>query len=643
MAYTEIQKTTATNNFGTSVAINGYYALVSNLSANVSLYRRDYNGDWVFLATITESGATASAKVVAMHGDYFLIGDPTWNSSTGRVFLYPIDDPTNSITSWSGSGINEEFGSAIAMSDSYIAIGAQRKNSYKGAAYVYEKGTGETWTASASNPITPLIATSNDYFGNAIAIQGAMILVGAKRNNDSKGAVYVFSRNSETNLWIEGSKLLASDGSAGDQFGGAISASNNYLAIGAQFWDSDDGDGAGAVYLFKYTTSWYEIDKLTGTGESSYISNHFGATVDLEGDYLAVGSPDARGSAGVADLYYKKRSWGHLKKLVPADATAGDNFGNSVGVWGPYVVIGAYEHTSSNGAIYLFEDPPINLRLAQEFDVNGEFLPSKTSLFLKRAGENETDTWMISNIADNVIDATNFLTITESQDRVIFSDTIGGFTGNGYMYQERYDYSSSDVINYPLMAMSADTFTLWIRCLNENGGTFAAEILIDGVVAKTLNETLDNPSTTEWDWISTTLVLPDVNEHTLGIRMKDSGQAIDKLYITAGESVPYADGPAYSTSPYVTIHLQMYDSDGSPTTPLFIYDYKNTVEEVTEDDWYNFDLKVLDDFHGHSQASDFTGSYYLVMSTSGSHTGNFVVWDMIDNDEYTAMPSAFRI
>jgi hypothetical protein len=70
-----------------------------------------------------------------------------------------------------------------------------------------------------------------------------------------------------------------------------------------------------------------------------------------------------------------------------------------------------------------------------------------------------------------------------------------------------------------------------------------------------------------------------------------------------------------------------------PNSPLFIYDYKNSITEIIQDDWYNFNIKVLDDTHGYTSASDFTEDYYLVMSVSGSNTSNFIIWELIDNDE----------
>jgi hypothetical protein len=89
--------------------------------------------------------------------------------------------------------------------------------------------------------------------------------------------------------------------------------------------------------------------------------------------------------------------------------------------------------------------------------------------------------------------------------------------------------------------------------------------------------------------------------------------------------------------------MKVYDSlKGEPNSPIFVYDYKNSITEVIQDDWYNFDIKVLDDTHGYVTANDFHESFYLVMSVSGSNTSNFIVWELVDNDEYNAPSSAIK-
>ena len=332
-----------------------------------------------------------------------------------------------------------------------------------------------------------------------------------------------------------------------------------------------------------------------------------------------------------------------MPKIIGSDSLAGDYFGTSVGISDRFIITGA-SGEGAFGAAYFYEDSPVRLRLAQEFDVNAEYLPSKASIYLKRVGKNSSNYWSIYNTVKTVIDATNFSTINYGRNIVIFEDSLSNFTGNGYMILVGDMYADYSTINYPIRGIVSDTFNLWIRCASFNSSIFKADIFLDGQKMKTINEIISDPSVSEWSWVNTILVIPDTKEHILGIQIKENEAAIDKIYIDASSSIPYSEGPGYGESPYLTIHMKIYDSDeGVPNNPLlYIYDYKNSITQVVQSDWYNFNINVLDVSQGYTESSDFEGSYFLVVSCSGNTYDNFVVWEMMDNDEYMTLPSAFR-
>ncbi len=646
MAYEQVQKINLIPNFGDEVSINGYNAIVSSgLFALGWFYKRQINGEWASVDLFNLPLAGVSFGDSLHIGDeYFVAGEPE-TATGGRAGVYSVDVPGTVIQTLTPAGLaaGDLCGSSIVISDDYILIGAQGHSTERGAAYLYIKGAGATWTEYSGNPIVPSIRTVDDLFGSAVAISGDDLIIGAQGNNNATGAVYIFKKNDETSLWEESQIILDSGGATNDKFGESISASGSYFVVGASFAEDAAGNiYAGAAYVYKYGTTWYEVDKLTGTDESDYEGNHFGESVDINGDYIIVGSPAAR-EYGVADVFYKKRSWDHLKKIVAGDPVASDNFGTSVGISGRFIIAGT-PRTAGGGSIYFYEDPPVRLRLAQEFEVNAEYLPSKASIYLKRVGQNISDYWLVYNTSKTVIDATNFSTIDYGTNITTFADSISTFTGNGYMISMGDSASTFTTVNYPVRAIVSDTFNLWIRCTSINSVTFQADILIDGEVSKTINEVIvENPSVAEWVWISIPLVLPDTREHILGIKIKEKGAAIDKIYIDTSDSIPYSEGPGYGESPYLTIHMKVYDSsDASPYNELYIYDYKNSITQVVQSDWYNFNINVLDDSQGYTLAADFTGNYFLVMSCSGTTHDNFVVWEMADNDEYMTLPSAFR-
>ncbi len=84
---------------------------------------------------------------------------------------------------------NEQFGSAMAIEDSSLVLGASGKNSFTGAAYVFTLGDAG-WTQQAE--LTPSDGAAGDYFGLYVAVSGPTVLVGAPFHAGT-GAAYVFT------------------------------------------------------------------------------------------------------------------------------------------------------------------------------------------------------------------------------------------------------------------------------------------------------------------------------------------------------------------------------------------------------------------------------------------------------------------
>ena len=80
-------------------------------------------------------------------------------------------------------------GDTLIIGSPYNAVGNQQQ---AGQAYVYLRGA-SGWTSQGE--LAPVDRAAFDEFGSAVAISGDTALVGAKRKNDDKGAVYVFVRS----------------------------------------------------------------------------------------------------------------------------------------------------------------------------------------------------------------------------------------------------------------------------------------------------------------------------------------------------------------------------------------------------------------------------------------------------------------
>jgi len=244
----------------------------------------------------------------------------------------------------SNTGAGDEFGFAVSLS-----------------------GDGNTLAVGVPGEDSSATSVSNDGSGEA------------DNSASDAGAVYVFSRSSGS--WMQQAYVKASNAEAGDNFGGAVSLSDdgNILAVGAVYEDSNatsvsnDGSGeadnsvsdAGAVYVFSRSgTVWSQqaYVKASNTG----IDDQFGNAVSLsaDGNTLAVGavledsnatgvSNDGSGEANnsVSDagaVYVFSRSvgiWTQQAYVKASNTGIDDQFGNAVS-------LSADGNTLAVGAVY---------------------------------------------------------------------------------------------------------------------------------------------------------------------------------------------------------------------------------------------------------------------------------------------------
>jgi hypothetical protein len=621
---------------GWAVSVDGDYAVVGAYKEDgggtdrgaAYVYYKDEGGadNWGQIKKLVASSKGDNyqfGRSVSIKGDYIFVGSPLDSSIgalEGSVYIFNKDcggfsnwGETQKITA-SDAEVNGAFGWSVSVGEDYAVIGSLLKNnggSFRGEAYIFfkdESNPSNEWQELKS--LTPSDSEDGDSFGGSVFIDGDYIIVGSpgKDNEGSnQGAAYLYCKDcGGSSNWGEMQKIISSDISDDDAFGGAVSINGDNIIVGA--YGAGSALRVGAAYIFDRSgqgpsNEWQEVKIIPNT--NNQIEDRFGWSVSVYGNYAIVGSVfvDAISilNSGAAYVYYKDEggvnNWGVVKTLLPEDIESGDSFGLAVSIDEGNILIGAPKE-------------------------DGE-------------GTNRGSAYVFS--VETVFTGSNIIKL---------DDEFSGFTGNGYMivYDKSYPPSDFGVINYPIRAVVSDTFDLWIRYLVPMSGIFEAEILIDGNLSKTINETTIDPSHADWEWVRVTLVLPDNREHILGIKIKENEASIDKLYIEKDSSTPYLEGPYYTDSPYLTIHMLLYDSDSNrtPGSQLFVYDYKNSITEVVQTDWYNFNIKVLDDSHGYLSASNFEDYFYMVMSTSGSRPENFVVWETINSDEYVDSPSAIK-
>jgi trimeric autotransporter adhesin len=224
-----------------------------------------------------------------------------------------------------------------------------------------------------------------DVFGNAVAVDGDTIVIGAPYESGGQkniinddgvasddnsasqaGAAYVFKRDASGN-WSQDAYLKASNAGAGDQFGIAVAVYGDIIVVGAVCESSgqksvtnDDGTasaddsltGAGAVYVFKKdsTGAWVQDAYLKASNAAA--SNYFGCAVAAENDTIVVGAY-GESSSGAAYVFSKDGSgnWMQDACLKASNAGANDQFGISVAMSGGVIVVGADKEASAQTGI----------------------------------------------------------------------------------------------------------------------------------------------------------------------------------------------------------------------------------------------------------------------------------------------------
>lgn len=302
----------------------------------------------------------------------------------------------------SDAAANSHFGSAVSISGVRAIVGAWRADgaaSESGSAYVFrwdDNGTpsdpvDDFWVEQAE--LTASNGSPGDLFGWSVAISGDRAVVGARFHPypPRNGVAYVFRLDENStpldprdDLWIEETRLIASDAAPGDEFGIAVSIDGNSIIVGASEDDDacrDNPDTAcdsGSVYVFRRDDNgtpldtgddrWVEEAKMTASDAAA--GDNFGFAVSISGDRAVVGAwhdDDVGNDSGSAYVFRRDDnatpleptddSWIEEDKLTASDAAAYDNFGIAVSISRDRAIVGSWlddDAGSLSGSAYVF-------------------------------------------------------------------------------------------------------------------------------------------------------------------------------------------------------------------------------------------------------------------------------------------------
>jgi hypothetical protein len=255
-----------------------------------------------------------------------------------------------------GDGIaDQEFGYSVAVNNGLVIVGARfddDNGADSGSTYVFDAATG-----SELLKLLPTDGAAGAQFGFSVDIDNGIVAVGALlggNNGVSSGAAYLFDAVTGAQLH----KLLPDDAAAGDEFGYDLAIDGGVVAVGAKR-DDDMGDSSGAVYLFDASTG-AQIDKLLPSDGGA--NNTFGEAVSMDNGVLAVGA-HGHSHNGVllfpgAAYLFDVATGSELAELQADDAQSWDFFGSDVAIDNGIVAVGAWAKNivfDHSGAAYVFD------------------------------------------------------------------------------------------------------------------------------------------------------------------------------------------------------------------------------------------------------------------------------------------------
>lgn len=298
---------------------------------------------------------------VALDSQTALVGDSTRESVLVLVRLGTQWFPIHTFTDPDGSGT--AFGAALAVDGQRFFVGAPSADaggSALGAVHVYEWGPGG-W--AHTERLTSTTPTVDGRFGAALSAHNDWLAVGAPGDNGT-GRAQVWSFESGAPTYVNSMGNFATSG----EFGRTLAlhrpegSSAGFLFVGDPFDDTVANNG-GVVRYFRVHPMEIAYGAVLAPLELQ-TGDVFGISIAFDGAHLVVGASgddDVAPSAGAAYVYDVPPPGplvaNFAGKLLGPDTDGGDYFGRTVAVQGNRIAVGALQQNQpgpSGGKVHLY-------------------------------------------------------------------------------------------------------------------------------------------------------------------------------------------------------------------------------------------------------------------------------------------------
>jgi hypothetical protein len=240
--------------FGESVALEEGIVLVGSYgtreTGSVYVFQEDVRGTWQQQAKLDAADKKPGDRFgcqIAIDGNRIVVGANGSNDNSGAAYLFERDGSGN----WSElikltppvGRVNCFFGRAVALWNRTVVVGAPGI----GSVFLFRENDSGNW-----QPVAELVGddvTLPSGFGRSVATCANGIIVGAPQMLDPAGATYVFRANGN-GVWQRTSKIALPAPPSRRWFGNALAVSGDALLVGARYGDGN-ARSSGAAYLFE--------------------------------------------------------------------------------------------------------------------------------------------------------------------------------------------------------------------------------------------------------------------------------------------------------------------------------------------------------------------------------------------------------
>jgi cysteine-rich repeat protein len=279
--------------FGLAVAIGdpavavGAETRAPDFQGGTYVFRFD-GTSWVETQILTAPDAGDDERfgsVVAADGDVLVVSSKGREVpvNSGSVYVHRFDGEQYVLEQQLASpGGTDWFPGEIAVSGDLLAVAVPTASPR--AVHIFSR-SGSAWSFVQ----TLSSSVGSDDYAVDVALSGYVLVVGARADDDGDGssnfgAAHVYRWNG-AGFDLE-ETLRAPDRSANDLFGNAVAVRGDLVTVGA-FLDDPIGATSGSAYVFRWNgLSWVFEQKLVAP---AYDAIRFGETVGVGNGFVAVG------------------------------------------------------------------------------------------------------------------------------------------------------------------------------------------------------------------------------------------------------------------------------------------------------------------------------------------------------------------